>query len=596
MNRSGLTVALLLMVAAMPASGISEVAWSTDGAPAATAVQSIGGAAGVLVASTFTEGAWRSTDDGLTWQRIAGFPAVTKGRVAFDPTDASVGYVAGFGGVARTLDGGQTWTQVLAVARAARIDVGPTGLLLVGARYADTSNHVLRSSDRGATWTDLGAPLPNADPLCGVAFGRSPAEVLTMTNKSSWYTHDGGHTWTETPGAGFDFAIEDSGVVWRGDMRLLHVTRDGGATWEDVQPPGFGTALGARPGGGVYVATTEGLLTTADSGATWTNYGFGNAFLLAHGVFAPAWAPDAPFVADELVGVARLAPDETGGFTYEGRTQGFPRVGVHALGGGADGSFLLGATAKGLYASRDGAPWQHTGAGIGPASLVALAAGADGSTAYVGGRSAFGPAIILASRDGGLRFDGVELPGGAGETRGLAVDPTDPLHAFAGVVADDLTGAVYETLDGGVTWGAVLDPLPPVHDLAWDAASGSLLVATDAGVVARDASGLWVPRGSLQATAVAAEGGFAYAAGLGGLWRGGPALVPWADPGAVVDLAAGADVAWVAGADGVLSRCAAGEVLGACAEDGPPAALGAVLIAPGRVVAGGPDGLWWTPA
>ena len=53
---------------------------------------------GVLYASGFESSAWRSTDRGASWQRIAGFNFKWGHRVIPDPEDPKMIYVTTFGG------------------------------------------------------------------------------------------------------------------------------------------------------------------------------------------------------------------------------------------------------------------------------------------------------------------------------------------------------------------------------------------------------------------------------------------------------------------------------------------------------------------
>lgn len=578
--RGPLCLVALLALAALPAPAASDApAWTLDGAPSGTAVQGIGGSESYLVASTFARGAFESRDGGASWSPIPAFPPVTKARVAWDSTDENVGYVAGYGGVARTVDGGASWSLVLSAARAARIDVGPTGLVLVAARYADASNHVLVSSDRGATWTDLAAPLPPEHALCGVAFGRNPQEVMTMTDRQSWFTHDGGATWTETPSTGFDFGIEDSGIVWRSDFGILQRTLDGGATWVDVPAPGFGKAIGAHPAGGVYVATTEGLALTRDAGATWTVFGYSALMPNAHALFADPRDHSGVFMGDAIVGISRLALDAP----LEGRNTGLPPVPIHAVGGSA--ALLLAAGPNGAHASRDGGrSWAHAGAGVG---YRATAVAAHGARAYVAGVDLLGAAVLEASVDGARSFAPAPLPPISGTPR--ALEAAGDLVFLLVETADG--GVVLASRDAGATWDAILPT--GALDLAWDAEQSELLAATLAGALAWSDDGLWTPLGGPpNATTVAAGGGARFAAGAGAAWRGGAAMTPWALVGHARDATVASDGALlVARRDGSLARCAGG-LADACTDASAPDAVVAVAASSGSAFAASASGLW----
>jgi len=599
------TLAGLLLLA--PAAWIGDAKepdpspiWTQDGTPAATAVQSVGGADGVLIASTFANGAYRSTDGGLHWVPIPGFPVV-RGRVAFDASVSGLGYVAGYGGVARTLDGGLSWSLVYASARAARIDVGPGGIVLIGTHEADGTNHAVRSVDHGATWVDLAAPMPSQQALCGVAFGADEQQLMVMTNFTSFFSADGGTTWTETNGSALDFAIEATGVVWRSGLNHLERTHDGGATWESVQPPAFGIAVGPRAGSGVYLATPIGLLRTRD-GTAWDNLGFADAMAKVHGLAPDPLDPEVEWITDEVVGIARVSPS-AGGVAYEGRTTGLPPVAVNTVGGSPDGSLLVAAGPGGIYASRDGGlRWAHTGAGYGRLALDSVAVSPEGLRILVGGRNFLGGPEVLFSGDGGATFAAVELGfllPDSGTVRGLAFGAEGRVDAA--LRGDHAAGQVATSGDGGATWTSLLDlPGAAIQDLAWWAPGGTLLVASDVGLLAYDAPGAWSARGPA-GLAVASRGTWALASvnATGALWRSlpglpTPILIPWTETGAVAHLAAAPDGAWAVTAGGDLLRCAGRPLHGDCADAGPPATVRAVWDdAPhARVVAATDTGVW----
>lgn len=149
--------------------------------------------------------------------------------------------------------------------------------------YYHGAQVLLKTSDLGRTWKEV-----------------SPD--LTRNEKSKQDTPGGPFT-NEAVGAEnygtLAYVAEsphEKGVIWTGsDDGLVHVTRDGGATWKNVTPKGLAeclvNAIEISPfdKGTVYIATTRykfndhapGLYKTTDYGATWTKIDRGipaNAF------------------------------------------------------------------------------------------------------------------------------------------------------------------------------------------------------------------------------------------------------------------------------------------------------------------------------
>jgi len=167
---------------------------------------------------------YRSTDNGLTWQKLpvnVNFPAVSDDldlpkrviSIALDPAQPDEIYASlEVGGLLRGLDGGANWTSVI---DGLYIDEGSVdihsivinpkspGQLTVATRFG-----TFRSIDRGLHWRDLKAPRlrPIGSYCRGLAYAPGDPETLYLA-------------------AGNDFD---------GDRGALFVSRDNGSTWEQA--------------------------------------------------------------------------------------------------------------------------------------------------------------------------------------------------------------------------------------------------------------------------------------------------------------------------------------------------------------------------
>lgn len=601
-----LILSLAMLVPAMPAPAASTLEWSNASSPGGGTVWGLGGSTAVLIASTTLDGTYRSADNGLHWTRIADFPGVSEAHsIKFDPNDPLRGYVAGFGGVARTTDGGLTWDHVVESHASYRLDVSPTGAVVASSREQAGVQHILKSLDGGDTWTDLG---PVGEPwgsLYGLSFGRTDSEIVASSISRTYVTHDDGATWTASDRLVLDLARDADGDLWRAGFSVERST-DGGLTWI-VVPGARGTQLATRPDGGVYVVGHDGLALTPDDGATWQTLGFSEAFFGATVVMADPREPEAILFSDEFRGVTRLAKDENGTYLLEGRTTGLPPVHVLGLGASPDGSILLAGSTLGLYLSRDGGDtWAHTGAGLGIMSVVGVAASADNQVVIAGGQNRIFQPFVQISRDGGRTFgdmDPLDI-GGDGVIRAIAFAGESSSHVFAAAHMDLAWSAVLESHDGGRTWDKALNIPAEVYDVAWDSGTGRIVAATGVGVLAYEGKGVWTPLGATFNTwGLGAGGGRVYSSGYGqNVWRDGPggALAPWADTDGeyVVDIAVHpleADRVLATVDGGSVYRCADGLLTGACENVAIPGerALG-TLVRPdgGRAFAATKHGVW----
>ena len=136
-----------------------------------------------------------------------------------------------------------------------------------------TSQHVWRSRTEGASWERISPDLTAADPA---TLQRTGGPIHGEMTGAEWYATI--YAFAESP--------RQAGVLWAGsDDGRLHVTRDGGTSWQDVTPPGYGRFTrtahidpSPHDAGTVYVAANRYqqddhapyLWKSTDYGRTWT--------------------------------------------------------------------------------------------------------------------------------------------------------------------------------------------------------------------------------------------------------------------------------------------------------------------------------------
>ena len=136
-----------------------------------------------------------------------------------------------------------------------------------------TSQHVWRSRTEGASWERISPDLTTHDPKTLL---RTGGPIHGEMTGAEWYATI--YAFAESP--------KVKGVLWAGsDDGMLHVSRNGGSTWENVTPPGYGRLTrtahidpSPHDPAVVYVAANRYqqddfapyLWKSADYGKTWT--------------------------------------------------------------------------------------------------------------------------------------------------------------------------------------------------------------------------------------------------------------------------------------------------------------------------------------
>jgi photosystem II stability/assembly factor-like uncharacterized protein len=203
-------------------------------------------------------------------------PAINGGRIAdiaFHPENGNIWYVAvGSGGVWKTTNAGTTWEPIFddqpsySIGSVA-IDPNRSNIVWVGTgenvggRHVGFGDGVYKSTDGGATWTNMG--LEASEHISTILVHPEDSDVVWVSaqgplwnkggDRGLYKTTDGGATWTKTLG-------DDA---WTGVTDLVMDPRDPdvlyAATWQRHRT--VAAYLGGGPGSGIHKST--------DGGETW---------------------------------------------------------------------------------------------------------------------------------------------------------------------------------------------------------------------------------------------------------------------------------------------------------------------------------------
>ena len=273
------------------------------------------------------DGVYRSRDCGATWQRMAFEPRERQiWSICFDPTDHRKMFAgASPTGIFKSVDGGESWSEVTSGAIADRLAMGSfkNRVMRIAVSPSDPKriiaalevNGSMGSEDGGETWEDRSDALVrfcddfsyksailtdselegmlDAHAIC---INPTNGQQAIIANRMGLFeTTDNGRNWTDlkvgrysqyTYGRDIRASVPEPGVIYaalsvssRGDTGSVSRSADGGKTWKrfdhDVVANSTITGIAQHPEKAeiVYFAARHGqVFGTHDAGKTWVTH------------------------------------------------------------------------------------------------------------------------------------------------------------------------------------------------------------------------------------------------------------------------------------------------------------------------------------
>ena len=346
---------------------------------------------------------------------------------------------------------GSVWHRLtrsaLAVAAAiaavvASLGAGEAGSLVIDFRkpqtmYLASSAGIAKSDDGGATWTPRNVGFPVSErPLFVTALVMDPIHPTTL------------YAGTQDLGI---FKTTDGAASWiRVSEKPIAVT----ALAIDPRTP---ARLYAAAGQGMSVSAARveyhsRVFKSENGGKTWAVAGTLSDVSISLVVIAP----DAPRTVYAVTSSAGVQKSGDGGATWQAATSGITSRSIAALVLDVQrpGRLYAGTDDRGVFRSDDGgARWIHTDRGLTSKMVIALAVDPAAPSLVYAVASGTSSPEVFRSVDAGSTWSRVGVPAGAFPGGGLTVDPLTPSTLYlSGGGRFEGAAPVWKSLDGGVTW------------------------------------------------------------------------------------------------------------------------------------------------
>jgi len=423
----------------------------------------------VLMAGTYSTLA-RSDDGGMTWTTVlqTGDGVLPLGWSPYDPslfwaasTRVPILYL--------TRDRGLTWNQIAVPSRVRDLAFSPTDpqllYIALAGIYEDChlcpadSQHVARSTDGGWTWTQIGLETHGEHHNAVAVSPMRPTTLYVTTTDSVWKSSDAGETWRDvTPQpAGRDYlalALDpwDPEVLYVGNSDGVFKSEDGAASWTSLAgSPELVRDVAIHPQRPslLLVATGMGILRSLDAGESWSEVRRFAGSLNAQNVAFDPLEPRRAYAVAIHDGLLRSLDQGTSWQILESDFTSRPWIRDVAVAESPGSPVYISVYDGGIFRSLDGGrTWKRRNRGLGSGQIDHLVvAPSNDNVLYAGGYDGF-----FRSRDGGSTWE--EEWSLHGRTiHSLSVDPHHPGWLYFGA-----NNKVLHSRDFGDTWTILAGP------------------------------------------------------------------------------------------------------------------------------------------
>jgi photosystem II stability/assembly factor-like uncharacterized protein len=252
----------------------------------------------------------RTDSSGVDWDTVYPLPPATPdfGQLGIGISLSSTGSGVAIGlpdFVARSTNDGASWTEVPAALpgspslRDVAFAPGTNAVVVVGA-----AGYAARSVNGGATWTAV--PVPTSETLNAVAFSDADTGYAVGTNQAAFFTDDGGASWSAVPISGGVAGAHFLGVATSDDGSLAMAVGTNGLVYSKPGIKFIRTDLGAA-------AVDVDLLDVAILGGGTEALVCGQLGTLLHSSTTSGWTRLQSHTTIDVHALSRVASDRVFG-------------------------------------------------------------------------------------------------------------------------------------------------------------------------------------------------------------------------------------------------------------------------------------------
>ncbi|MBA3647252.1 MAG: T9SS type A sorting domain-containing protein [Chitinophagales bacterium] len=463
--------------------------------------------------STSTDGIFKSTDNGTTWNSLSGTNSISPGTLL---TVSGVIYVGTLNGVYKSTDNGNTFinASVGLPDYPGILNLAALGTTLYASVSSINGNGIYKSTNNAATWQAVNNGLPVTEWAINGGLATNATTVFASFANGVYKSTNSGASWTLSNDGftGQVFALGDTifasvlDPYWE-----LYKSSNDGATWTPSSsgiPPSEEPGILVNIGREIYAGTSlyGSVYRTIDMGSSWQPSNIGLAEVDVKTIF-----PSGNTIFSGSLSNAGVHASSDGGNTWIPSGNGLPDDYRTVTSFTQNSSYLFtGMLFRGVYrSSNNGNSWSPSTTGLTVFGLYIDCLTTQGTDVYAGtydgvfrstdngNHWTIASPIIGSSRPevttivsiAGVLVAGTPINGIYRSTNNGAtwtsvnggIPVASPIHQII-VRGTDLiagTGAgIYISSDNGITWTAKNNGLPNIHNARTVAAKGDTLVTS----------------------------------------------------------------------------------------------------------------------